>query len=320
MKLKLLNFWEHLDTPHAWTFNGLALRDRNLIVGVNASGKSRTIKSIELLSALLSKRLDTSTFMGHLKWKATFHDDDGNGYIYSLEIAKSLVVLERFSKGGDVLLERVSGNTSTIQMMQTGGLFQDNEFRIPDTELAAPSKMDLIQTPYLEPLIQWAKSVFYYRFGTTLGQGTLGLKQKGLNIDQLDHDQEAFLPKFAAGVEKFPGFLGALKGDMKRMGYEIEDAMLLPTSSITNAPVGLVSLAVKEADLNAPTEHTAMSQGMFRAWSLLIQANYLAFSKKCGCLMIDDIGEGLDFERSCILIDLLSEKSRFWIPIGDGYK
>jgi hypothetical protein len=52
-----------------------------------------------------------------------------------------------------------------------------------------------------------------------------------------------------------------------------------------------------------------MSQGMFRAFSILIQVNYSQMSKKATCILIDDIGEGLDFERSCLLIDVLRKKA-----------
>ena len=52
-----------------------------------------------------------------------------------------------------------------------------------------------------------------------------------------------------------------------------------------------------------------MSQGMFRALSILVQINYFQMANKSTCILIDDIGEGLDFDRSCRLIDLLREKA-----------
>lgn len=53
-----------------------------------------------------------------------------------------------------------------------------------------------------------------------------------------------------------------------------------------------------------------MSQGMFRALALLIQVNFAQRSSTGGCLLVDDIGEGLDYERSTALIELLIEKGR----------
>jgi AAA15 family ATPase/GTPase len=52
-----------------------------------------------------------------------------------------------------------------------------------------------------------------------------------------------------------------------------------------------------------------MSNGMFRALSILINFNYYELEKIPGVILIDDIGEGLDFERSTKLIELLISKA-----------
>ena len=41
-----------------------------------------------------------------------------------------------------------------------------------------------------------------------------------------------------------------------------------------------------------------------------MQINYAVLAGQPSCILIDDIGEGLDFERSCALIKLLMEKAR----------
>ena len=51
-----------------------------------------------------------------------------------------------------------------------------------------------------------------------------------------------------------------------------------------------------------------MSQGMFRALSLLVQLNFSLLSKTPSCILIDDIGEGLDYDRSKSLIEIIIEK------------
>jgi AAA15 family ATPase/GTPase len=47
---------------------------------------------------------------------------------------------------------------------------------------------------------------------------------------------------------------------------------------------------------------------MFRALSLLIQLNYTLMIRLPVCVLIDDIGEGLDFYRARALINLLIKK------------
>ncbi|WRH65969.1 MAG: hypothetical protein RSE13_20020 [Planktothrix sp. GU0601_MAG3] len=53
-----------------------------------------------------------------------------------------------------------------------------------------------------------------------------------------------------------------------------------------------------------------MSQGMFRSLSLFIQINYSLLLSKPSCIVIDDIGEGLDYERSSSMIKILIEKAQ----------
>jgi AAA15 family ATPase/GTPase len=50
-----------------------------------------------------------------------------------------------------------------------------------------------------------------------------------------------------------------------------------------------------------------MSQGLFRALSLILQITYNTLKKISTTILIDDIGEGLDFDRSSRLIKLLIE-------------
>ena len=78
-------------------------------------------------------------------------------------------------------------------------------------------------------------------------------------------------------------------------------------------PVHLVNpamgLAVNEAGLKGQVDQTNISQGMFRALSLIIQMNSAIMRKNLSCVLIDDIGEGLDFDRSTKLIRLLIDKA-----------
>ena len=52
-----------------------------------------------------------------------------------------------------------------------------------------------------------------------------------------------------------------------------------------------------------------MPQGMFRAFSVLVQVNYYILSGNKAFVIIDDIGEGLDFSRAKQLVQLLIAKA-----------
>jgi AAA15 family ATPase/GTPase len=62
-------------------------------------------------------------------------------------------------------------------------------------------------------------------------------------------------------------------------------------------------------DLPFSTYFEDMSQGMARAFSLIVQLNYSLMAKIPSCILIDDIGEGLDYDRSRKLIELIIEKA-----------
>jgi ABC-type lipoprotein export system ATPase subunit len=71
----------------------------------------------------------------------------------------------------------------------------------------------------------------------------------------------------------------------------------------------LIGLRVHENDRKAVTDQSEMSDGMFRALSLIIHYNFYQLSNKPLTVLVDDIGEGLDYNRSTNLIKLLIEKS-----------
>jgi len=75
---------------------------------------------------------------------------------------------------------------------------------------------------------------------------------------------------------------------------------------IGGKPMGL---SVKETDLRCRTSQFAMSDGMFRALALIVHAAYAELASVPGCMIVDDIGEGLDYERSTALIKLLMERA-----------
>ena len=110
---------------------------------------------------------------------------------------------------------------------------------------------------------------------------------------------------------KFPQLV---KQDMKSLGYDVEYIDIMsPVSTRVELHPALSgtpqALAVKEKGLDAPTDQIDMSEGMFRALWLITHINYMVQAGQPGTIAIDDVGEGLDFERACALMKLLLKKS-----------
>lgn len=325
MKLVSLNYKQHEGKPEEWRLNFSPVHPKiNLIVGKNASGKTRTINVISNLALLLSgarKQLFSSA-----NWEAIFENIQKQEVKYILCIKDGSVQEEIFILDKRELLRRgVSGEGKIL----ASELDKEISFKVAPDEIAAVKKRDSLQHPFLEDLYGWADSLKIYRFGTGLGQKSLGGFMKPslgteTDISQLSAQQYDLIVKeptrvvtlFREGCKKFGNqFQEAIKSDMESIGYKLKSITVEPVTDIQffvqNIPLSEPPscIYVKEQELKAKVQQIEISQGMFRALSLIIHLNFLEFTQvPPSCILIDDIGEGLDYERSTSLIKLLINK------------
>lgn len=309
MRLNALKYTEFEGTPQEWRIEGLSLSQANLVVGKNASGKTRTLNVIRSLARHLAG-IDPPRLSGNYDVEFILDDEILR---YQLKYEEGQVIEEQFSIGGVVKLERGSGGEGKIWAEEIG---KEIRFQTPTTELAAVARRDSIQHKFLDPLHSWGSSLRHYFFGASLGKDHLTIlvqmeKINGVKVDELNPNAVVILYRQATN-EFADEFNQMLIRDMKQLDYEIEEVGIKAPVSIrvSVTPGELIGLYVKEKDLPGITDQHSMSQGMFRALSLLIQVNYSQMTGKSTCILIDDIGEGLDFDRSCRLIDLLREKAK----------
>lgn len=303
MRLSSVSYSEQVGTPQEWILEKFSLGPRNLVVGRNTSGKSRTLSIINALSKHLLGSIPPP-FSGSSDFELIH---DGKTYAYRLEFHEKEVVREELSIDGALMLTRGAGGEGTIFSEVEGELVR---FQAPTSQVAASTRRDNIQHSFLEPLYEWASSLRHHQFGTTMGKDSLAvIMPDAPGAD--DRDQAQILGVFRHGM-KLHGdvFRSRLIEDMTHVGFNITDVDLAtPVSVRVEGLMNAVALFVKESDLPGITDHIGMSQGMFRVLSLLIQTNYYLLKNRECCVLVDDIGEGLDFERSCKLIALLREKT-----------
>lgn len=305
MRLKSINYHEWQDTPQEWQLETLSFGQRMLIVGRNTVGKSRSLSvTVGLARSLIGVQLPGMSG----DYVATF-DDDGRNYTYELKYLESEVVHERIVIDSVEYLTRGTGGVGKIIAEKVGtGEFID--FQVPPSTLAAVARRDGIQHSFIEPLFEWANSLRYYQFGG-MAQGSLALfVPMGLQVD--DRDQNAVVAIFREGLKLFgSSFVESIKKDLAAVDYEVDSVELASPLSVRFAPGGAqpVSINVKEKELPGITDQLAMSAGMFRVLALLVHVNFAQFKGSASSVFIDDIGEGLDFDRSCRLIELLRAKA-----------
>lgn len=314
MQLKEIKFSRFKEQPNEWNIEGrpkngdfgqpLTLNNMNLIVGKNASGKSRTIDAIRHIADLLSSDVSLSKLnllgYGTAEYCLEF-DDEGESIKYYLDFKEGKIIEETLKVNGQYKLHRGEGT------LWYNGINNVLEYQ-PEDDVLAVSKRDKKQHPFLEKLYDWGKKLNLYHFGSQLGKDALLRDINAIKYDEevdlKDGDEVAEI--LMKGQHQFGDlFIQSVIDDMKSISYKLEK---IETSRLKNLPIHAYGLNVKESDLYDITDQREMSQGMFRALSLLIQLNYALLSKIPSCILIDDIGEGLDFDRSKSLIDLIIEK------------
>lgn len=310
LRLKCLSYSERKGDPDAWSIEDLSLHDVNLIVGRNASGKTRTLNVIWNLARHF---VEPAYRVLHGFADATF-DHDGTTYQFRFVLRDGKIAEEQVIVDGDVKLDRTSDGIVTIFAQ---GENRKLRFHPPETQLAAVLRRDSLQHPFLEPLHDWATRTRHFSFGGSLGRNIVSVEiapQEGqVNVD--DRDTMQVLGIFQVGQNRFGSdFVESVIRDMKRLDYDLDRIEIVPPSSLQvmkdGVPRTAKVLGLREPGVAEIVEQRDVSQGMFRVLSLLIQVNYSQLARSSDCILIDDIGEGLDFERSTELVHLLRDKAR----------
>jgi predicted ATPase len=309
MKLNSIDYIEFKGTDSEWALEGLSLGQINLLVGRNATGKTRVINIISSLANMFSGKNKEVPINGYFDVHFTCGSDK---YHYVLEFENFVVTREDLHRNDELLLHRGGGGIGRIFAEEVRDKIR---FQISGREVAVVAKLDAIQHPFLQPLHNWGTAVRHFEFGKSLGHSNLAIAVKK-DVDDFDESNTVnIVAIYSKGLQRFNAqYTDAIKSDMGRLGYSIEDISIQRPKHliVLQGPAAmhdLHGLSVKEKDLSCTTDQPFISQGMFRALSIIVQLNYSIMAGTAATILIDDIGEGLDYERSCLLIELLREKA-----------
>jgi hypothetical protein len=306
MVLQKFNYSEFTGTPNSWSLDGLVLENINLLVGKNASGKTNTLTRIAWFGNMLAGRQPQLLISGN--YDVEFNHDNSI-YRYKLNILSHKVEYEELVINDERKFDRGGDGKGKIFTTHIKG---EMEFQLSPNQLVITSKRDAIQHPFLEELVVWGEGLRMYAFGADMGKYTISpvIDMSNINVDS--RDVNSVIGLYLKGVLEFPEiFQKRIIASMENIGYELG---MMGVSNVSNieSPIPYVGndgvvLCVIEKDSNTPISQFNMSQGMFRALSLIIQVTYNTLKLLSTAILVDDIGEGLDFERSTKLITLLIE-------------
>ncbi len=267
----------------------------NLIVGRNASGKTRLIEAIRWISDIFNEGLSIESRADEPSFEVIFKEDR-NLIKYKLE----------FNDQASIIQENLFINNDMKLNRREGQLFYEKhngflDFKIEDRALMV-NRRDSLQQPFFDTLHNWGKKLAHYSFGGNMGKGLIqSYTENRGKISFKNHNKVDIV--YSHGKAEFESqFEQKIIDDMRRIEYDITAIGLKVESDY-------LFLSVKETDLPASTQFKDMSQGMARAFSLIVQLNYSLMAKIPSCILIDDIGEGLDYDRSKKLIELIIEKA-----------
>jgi hypothetical protein len=307
MILRKISYHEFDEKPNYWLLKPFELGKINLLVGKNATGKTNTITKIRWLGNMLANFQPQLLNSGN--YDVEFGDNTDT-YQYKLNLFNQTVLYEELLINGEQKFKRESDGIGKILSAQ----FKKNmDFQLLPNQLVVTSKRDAIQHPFLEGLARWAEGQRVYEFSSKLGQDTVLIVNDMNNVVVNPWDMNSIIGLFVIGEQEFPqNFRKNIINSMKEIGYELSnigvtsDLSPLPPMPLAAGTNGLM-LYVGEENSRTAILQPKISQGMFRALSLIIQITYNTLKKLSTTILIDDIGEGLDFERSSALIKLLIE-------------
>jgi predicted ATPase len=313
MFLKNIEYSEFVGNARAWSLKGLSLEKVNLLVGKNATGKTNSLNKIWWLGNMLAGLQPQLLVSG--SYNVEFEDEEKK-YRYVLDVFQNKVQQEKLSINDDQMFGRDNNGEGTIVAKQYK---EPMRFKLSPNQLVVLSKRDAMQHEYLEKIFSWADGLRFYEFGTPLGKNTFLMTNNTNNIIVNPRDADSVVGLFMKGEHDYSqDFRKKIIGYMQTIGYDLSNAgasadpnllqQIMP-GGIGPMPPNSLPFMIYAGEKNSsmPVTQQLMSQGMFRAFSLLTQLTYNILSYSSSTILIDDIGEGLDFDRSTKLIKLLIE-------------
>ena len=307
MYLRKFSFRENAGQKIEWLIDNVNLGEINLVVGKNSSGKTRTLNALSDLVSMITGKGTTAT--GPVSYELLFKNSN-DLMKYELAYDQETIHSERLYVGEELVMERGDEGKGKIKYEATpGSMFLD--FEIPHDQLASFAKRDRLQHPFMETIHGWAVSLRRFNFSGDLGKTRYALKSsfESKEVDWTD-TTNSLVPVITVAEEEYRQFHELVLKDMQKIGYDLEEFGVIHFSErYSGSSQDRYAVFTTEKGLQKQVTQRDMSQGMFRAFSVLLQINYYLLCGNKGLIIIDDIGEGLDFSRAKHLVKVLISRA-----------
>lgn len=251
-----------------WQLDSLSLKRQNLVVGLNAVGKSRTIRAIGHVVRFIKG--ETDAFVEDFSCTLVF--ENGVKLEYSFDILDGEIYAEVLRKNGNVLVSRERFSAKMY----------GETISPPSNKLVIQVRRDTIRFPEIEEIIQWAEHTSTFVFSN--------ITTSPNSLSPYAISAEPLLPVMFNRISESQREM--MVTYMRDMKYQIDRIEAFEQEN------GVKMLHVFEKGVDFPMTPFDLSNGMFRVFCILIYMLYSSTLSEARCLMIDDLGEGLDYMRS----------------------
>ena len=263
-----------------WEIGPICLSEQSLIVGPNATGKSTVLRCIRRFIRVV---------VGNIKIDAALD------FRYDMEFSNSIGVVSYILRvqGGRVVEELLETNGKARVRRDVGGsIVGDESVNVPDTTLLINARRDIDKYPDIEMVLTWVEQMSSFIFSNILSSDSRVSPFTASQIDicrmweKIDTSQKEAVKKW-----------------MQKLRYNID------IIDIDVNKLGEKTLYVVEENVTKPIVMGKMSNGMYRVLYLLVYLYYVSVNSS-GTVLVDDLGEGLDYFRSSTLGEMLFSFSK----------
>ena len=258
---------------YKWDLDSVPFDNLNLIVGKNAVGKSKTLKSLIQVARFVKG--DTSSNVPYFGYqcKLVFKLDDEGEMEFSYSIGENSTIESEYLRKGDEIV---------VKRKNSGAWIKGDSFNPPTNKLCVQSQRDTTRYPEFEMIMTWAEQIKGFSFS--------GLSSSHSDDIPSMFNESVDISELYEHIDK--GKKDFVENKMRELDYDIEKIDLMRISDRYRI------VTLKERGINLPLLSHTMSNGMLRAFYIFSYLTYLSSEEGAKTLLIDDLGEGLDYSRS----------------------
>lgn len=267
-----------------WSLNPIALNPTNLIVGPNSTGKTKACKALAQIINLLTQR---DLLESYMTLDSVMHFNDGDDKIeYGFSVKQGRYVAEWMIVNEQTVLSRMGDDAYLLE----------EPVSPPENKLILQVRRDTVKYPVIEKIVTWAEKAKMLHFSD--------LEWDGVMNSSGGDEYLRMTPLFPLVASMSRETISNVIEDVRGLGFKIKDVTVVDMDNM------IKHVAFEEEGIERTLFEFSLSDGMKRAVTLVMFVHYMASHSNPSILIIDDLGEGLDYDRSKRLGRYVFEKCR----------